>query len=341
MAIASTNTGHKKDINSFAKVTYALPKWQLYADAQVRRADFRYDGSIDLGSVSWTFFNPKLGARRDLGHGFTVYGAIGRATREPARNDLLAGEDNVTVFHELDAVKPERVTDYELGTDWTGRRASVTLNVYSMEFRDEIALTGELSDIGLPLRRNVDRSFRRGVELDARFNPIKSLRLLLTANLSRNRIREWTQFYDVYAADGSYATQESQVFRNVEPLLTPDVVVNPAIEWQATDALNFAVQGRYSSRSWLDNTNAPGFETPSFWNTDLAVGLELKQWIAIGEPRLRLQVNNLFDNKRIWPSGYSYLYFQQEEGGGQTLVGTPSFYPQATRTFFLSLEFKH
>ncbi len=34
-----------------------------------------------------------------------------------------------------------------------------------MDFEDEIALTGELSEIGLPVRRNVPNSYRRGVEL--------------------------------------------------------------------------------------------------------------------------------------------------------------------------------
>ena len=36
-------------------------------------------------------------------------------------------------------------------------------DVYAMEFSNEIALTGELSEIGLPVRRNVGRSHRRGL----------------------------------------------------------------------------------------------------------------------------------------------------------------------------------
>ena len=57
----------------------------------------------------------------------------------------------------------------ELGVDYSGARLALQANLYAMEFRDEIALTGELSDIGLPLRRNVDSSFRRGLELDLRW----------------------------------------------------------------------------------------------------------------------------------------------------------------------------
>ncbi len=57
-----------------------------------------------------------------------------------------------------------------------------------MEFTNEIALTGELSEIGLPLRRNVDDSYRRGLEFDLRWSFVRDWTLLHSANLSRNRI---------------------------------------------------------------------------------------------------------------------------------------------------------
>jgi len=83
-------------------------RWHVYGDAQVRWARFRYEGSLDLGSVSWTFFNPKLGVRRDLGR--TSPSTPRRddepraGTRRPARR-----QENATVVHDLTAVKPEKV----------------------------------------------------------------------------------------------------------------------------------------------------------------------------------------------------------------------------------------
>ena len=54
----------------------------------------------------------------------------------------------------------------DLLQDWPPEEVlALQANVYAMEFSNEIALTGELSEIGLPLRRNVDDSYRRGVEL--------------------------------------------------------------------------------------------------------------------------------------------------------------------------------
>jgi iron complex outermembrane receptor protein len=336
-----TNTGHATEENSFVKLAYSLPRWQLYGDAQVRHASFRYDGSIDLGPVSWTFFNPKVGARFAARADVSLYATLGRAGREPARNDLLAGEDNVTVPHDLHAVKPESVTDAELGGEWRGAHARVALDVYAMEFHDEIALAGKLSDIGLPLRANVDRSYRRGVELDAEWRPAPSFTARLTANLSRNRIDAWTQFYDVYDVDGNFVGQQTIVHRDVQPLLTPTLIVNPSVDWRPRDFLDLTLLGREVGRSFLDNTNRAGFETPSYFQLDLAASLDLQRFVHVGEPRLRLQVNNVLDNRRIWPSGYDYLYFQQDGNGGSALLGTPSYYPQATRSFYLSLELRH
>src|SRR5262245_285853 len=94
------NHGHKSEANTFAKLGYDTGRWHLYADAQLRWARFRYEGDVDLGEVSWTFFNPKLGARYDLSPQLGVYASVGRTTREPARMDMLSGEDNATLDYD-------------------------------------------------------------------------------------------------------------------------------------------------------------------------------------------------------------------------------------------------
>src|SRR5262249_3768784 len=139
-----TNTGFKSELSGFAKLAWDPGRWQLYGDAQLRHARFRYSGAVPLGSVTWTFVNPKLGARYQPSGAVSVYASVGRATREPTRNDLLAGEDDATVFHDLRAVRPERLLDFEAGVDLHGRRLAVQATVYAMEFRNEIAATGEL-----------------------------------------------------------------------------------------------------------------------------------------------------------------------------------------------------
>jgi iron complex outermembrane recepter protein len=296
------NYGTKGEINAFAKFSSDPAPWHFYADAQVRTTDFAYHGDVPVGSIRWTFFNPKLGARRDLSSSQSVYASAGMSTREPTRNDLFQGEDNASFPHDLHAVKPERLFDLELGWDYRARNGHLAANVYAMEFRNEIAATGELSDIGLALRRNVDRSYRRGLELEATWQATPSLRLRGNANVSRNRIRKWLDL------------------RNVRPLLTPELLLNQTIEY-TRPRLTLGTTARYAAESFLDNTNDPRLTTPAFFLLEATAAYNLRP-----DLRLRLQVNNVLNNDRIWPSGYAF-------------DGVPYYYPQATRNAVVMVEY--
>jgi iron complex outermembrane recepter protein len=309
---AYDNYGTKSEANAFAKFSYDAPRWHLYSDAQLRTTDFHYHGDVAIDPIRWTFFNPKIGARYDLTGQSGAYASVGLSTREPTRNDLFQGEDNATIPHDLHAVRPERLFDVEAGWDYRTHNATIAANVYAMQFRNEIAATGELSDIGLPLRRNVDRSYRRGVELDALWQVAPKLRLRNSANLSRNRIHAWTQF------DGT----EPVVYFNVNPLLTPTVIVNQSVEYTPSSRVSVAATGRYAGKSFLDNTNNNAFTTPSLFDLDGSVGVGV--WRSA---RLSVQVNNILNNKRLFASGYS-----------DGVVAY--YYPQATRNAVVMLDWK-
>jgi iron complex outermembrane receptor protein len=322
-----SNYGVKGEANAFAKVSYTAGPWLLYGDAQVRRASFDYHGDVDIAGIDWTFFNPKIGARRQLTSQSSVYVSAGTTTREPTRNDMFLGADNAPVAFDLHAVKPERVIDVEAGWTFRAPRFEIEANVYAMQFHNEIAATGEQSEIGLALRRNVDRSSRRGIELDASWQPLSSLHLRTNANLSRNRIRDWTQFIDVYDAEGNWTGTRPLSYRDVEPLLTPSILVSQAVDYTPNARFSSGVIARYAGRSYLDNTN--GLDAPSYFVADANVSYAVTNWA-----RVSLQVNNVLNNDRIRPSGYSYLYFDQE-----TLSGTAYYYPQATRNAVVLLDF--
>ncbi len=332
------NTGFKQTANVFGKIEYRLSdNWLLYGDLQLRYADFSYEGDIDLGSVSWTFLDPKVGARVHLAPSVSAYASVGRAQREPGRLDMLSGEDNATVRHDLEAVRVESVVDFEAGVNVNTRRWSVQANVYAMEFRDEIALTGELSDIGLPLRRNVDTSYRRGIELDLRWRPAPNWSAFHSLNISSNRIREWTQFIDVYDADGAFVGSEPTVYVDVEPLLTPGLIANLGIEWTRGET-SLMLVGRHVAESQLDNTNVASLRLPSYTNLDLRASFGLERWAALHRPRLVLFVNNLVNSDNQFGSGYSYQFVTRGTGG-DALDGIPFYYPLATRNVVVSLQF--
>jgi hypothetical protein len=66
------------------------------------------------------------------------------------------------------------------------------------------------------------------------------------------------------------------------------------------------------SAAQLDNTGNADFRTPAFFTLDAQASLSLRRLIAKGEPRIRVQATNLLNERRSWPSGYSYLYFVRD-----------------------------
>jgi len=331
------NTGLKRQANGFAKVAYDRGAWLLYGDLQLRWAEFDYRGDIDLDAVDWLFLDPKVGVRYRISPSLSLYGSIGTAEREPTRLDLLSGEDNATVVHDLEAVEPERVFDIETGLNLNTSNLALQFTLYSMEFSNEIAATGELSEIGLPLRVNVDESYRRGIEIDLRWAIDDRWTLTHTANLSRNRIKEWTQFYDVYDPLGNWQGSEPRVHRDVPPLLTPEVVINQGVEW-SNGGSSVALSGRWVDDSHLDNTGNPRFRAPSYITVGLRGSLSLERWPVFGDSRLNVHIDNLLDEEDHYPSGYSYLFLNRDDSGQDALNGISYFYPQANRSVTVTLD---
>jgi iron complex outermembrane receptor protein len=204
---------------------------------------------------------------------------------------MFAGFDNVDTTNiefvgPLSRVRPERVYDAEAGVRWRTSSLTANVNVFDMRFRNEITPVGELSYIGLPLRKNVRASYRRGLEADITWRPVATVSASANATLSRNRIDEYTD-------DATGAT-----YRDVQPLLTPTVLVNHAVDWEMTRTISLSLGGRYVGRSFLANTGDERFMTPSAHLLDAGLA-----W-RVGRHELALQVMNL-GSARFYAAGYT------------------------------------
>jgi iron complex outermembrane receptor protein len=311
-----TNIGFKQEQSGFAKVAYDAGPLRLSADVQLRHAAFRYQPSANAGiagaSVDWNFLNPKVGLTwyPSLRSGpWTVYASYGQNSREPARSDLFAGADdvnqsNVASVLPLTRVKPERVNDLEAGVTWSRGDLSATVNAFDMEFHDEIAAIGALSLTGNPLRKNVERSYRRGVEFDGAWRI--SDRVSASGNLTVMKARI-----------AAYVDEPSgNTYLDVDPLMTPPAIANASVDVRLTSSLSFVVSGRYVDRSYLANDgNAATTLAPSTL-ADAALS-----WHS-GRLDVRLQAFNLLD-ANAYAGGYTY-------GGDRYL------YPIAARNLLLT-----
>ncbi len=299
------NTGHKQDASGFAKLAYTTGAATLFGDVQARHASFRYTPDVHAAiaeqSIDWSFINPKAGVTYALTGPLSLYASYGQNTREPARSDMFAGFDNldtsnVAFVGSLDRVKPERVHDLEAGITYRGTSFDAQANLYSMDFRNEIAPIGALSYLGTPLRKNVGASYRRGIEADVAYRGIP--RLLVNANVaaSTNRIREYTDS----------TGDEPVTYHNVEPLLTPRLVTFERAQFAATRTFAVALETRYQSRAFLENTGDARFVLPAAFNLDGSVSWRIRQY------ELLVRGNNLTNSKK-YGSGYasggvSYYY---------------------------------
>jgi iron complex outermembrane receptor protein len=294
-ALVYRNTGQKREQSAFTKAALSLGDVTLYGDLQLRRPEFEYvpdaRSGITGSRIAWTFLNPKAGITWEVSRGATLYASYGSNGREPTRNDMFAGFDNVDTTNvdfvgPLSRVRSERVYDGEAGVRWRTPVLSANINMFDMHFRNEITPVGALSYIGLPLRKNVRASWRRGVEADVTWQPVPTIATAVNATLSRNRIAEYTD-------DATGVT-----YRDVEPLLTPRVLINHAVDWQMTRELSVSLNGRYVGRSFLANTGDAAFTTPSAHLLD--AGLAWQR----GRHELALRVMNV-GSARFYASGYT------------------------------------
>ena len=293
--LAYDNTGFKQEQSGFVKGTITRGAFDWHGDLQVRRAAFRYQpaagSTFAEPSIAWTFVNPKVGMTWRAQPTLEFFASLGQAGREPTRTDLFAGADDLddaaaAELLPLDQVKPERLTDLELGGRWRRGNAQLSLNGFAMQFRDEIASIGALAITGSQLRRNVARSSRVGIESELVWQVRPTLLVTGNAMLMRARIEEYTD------------EEAGATYRDVPPVLSPAVIANGQLAWSPRSDLSLAFSLRHVGESQLANDGNAALVTPAFTLADLGGSYDF------GSTTLRVQVQNLFDGV-AYASGYT------------------------------------
>jgi len=160
------SNAYKKDDNAFAKATWHISgKWDAFADVQFRHVRYKtngindkfyeegsryYNQQLDVNAC-YNFLNPKAGVTFHHG-GHRAYASVAVGHREPARN-------NFTDNGSYPAPEAERLTDWEVGYQWTDGTWSLSAGAYFMDYTDQLVQTGEVSDIGEALTTNIKDSY--------------------------------------------------------------------------------------------------------------------------------------------------------------------------------------
>ena len=268
------NNTKKTDFNIYGKVTYdLLPGLNAFIDMQYRHIGIKMNGPTD--EIDWTvnkrivydiqksydFFNPKFGLNYDITQNHKVYASYAIAHKEPTRNNF---ENNNNAG--LEMPKAERLNDLEAGYKFQSRHFSAGANLYWMDYKDQFVLTGEIDKIGEAITRNMPKSYRIGVELEAAWKPVDWFRWDANATLSKNRVKDIT----VQLTDGSVENLGTQ------PLaFSPDFLLNNILTFSYC-GFKASVQSQYVSDQYLTNTGIKSYQTLDDNGKPVDVGMMLE-----------------------------------------------------------------
>ena len=308
------NKANKIDVNSYAKANWRIlnrlqEKLSIYGDLQYRYVRYSRDGINDENlenlplTADYHFFNPKAGLTYQ-NHGHLLSASFAIANRDPSRNNY---KENVTydpVSHTWSNMpKAETLYDYELGYQYTHARFQIGLNLYFMDYDNQLVLTGEYNDIGVMKTINVKDSYRMGAELTAGVKITDWFRWEGNLVISRNKIQNYKQYIDLYdnQNDWNWIGQDS-----IEGDVT--IAFSPMITAMSLFTFEYAgfegtVQTNVVGKQYLDNTMdvAAMLKAYTITNVNLQYSLPMKKWISdrrgVPEVKLLCQINNIFNAK--------------------------------------------
>ncbi len=304
----------KTDFNVYAKADYGLTeRWNLYADLQYRTVAYTANGE-DTGLVddTFNFFNPKAGLVYDLNANNNFYFSYAVANREPNRNDYESGSP-----------KPEKLNDFELGWRYVSPSFQLNANTYYMRYKDQLVLTGELNDVGAPLRENVGDSFRAGLELEAVVLIGENFQWRPNAAFSTNKNIDF-----VFERDGVL-----QDLGNTNIAYSPNVVLGNSIGYSPFENFQVSALSKYVGKQYLGNIDSKASILDAYSQTDLNLSYTLEFDKIIKSINFSGLVNNILDQDVV-SDGYFFTFDDDSSGSVQTFEGA-GYYPQAGINFLL------
>lgn len=329
------NNANKKDFNSYAKFSYNLtPKLRTFTDFQLRRIsyDFLGNGVVKINGketivparqqARLTFFNPKAGLNYDFTNRQRVYASVSVGHKEPGRDEYVESTPQ-------SRPKPEALYDLETGYRYSSPRLFLGLTGYLMYYHDQLILTGQINDVGAYIRKNVPRSYRMGVELQASVPLLPHLQWAGNATISRNKIIRYNQYIDNYDTGG----QTVRTYHQTNIAFSPDLILHSILEYREGD-FTAQFQTRYISRQYLDNTSHTGRSLDPYFVNDLRFHYDLGSLWEASDVELGCLLNNIF-NELYSSNGYTYDYIS----GGQLNVDN-YYYPQAGRNFLAQIRIR-
>ncbi|WP_343488124.1 TonB-dependent receptor [Allomuricauda sp. d1] len=299
------NETDKKDFNVYAKATLELNEsLSLFGDMQWRRINYEASGSLfDPSSTlavdeGYSFFNPKAGITYRPNNQNQVYFSYARANREPARVDFETGNP-----------EPESLNDFELGWRYVSPKFQLNTNIYYLDFENQLVLTGQLDEVGFPIRTNSGQSYRLGLEIDANLN-------LGKWNVSPNLALSTNKNQDFLVEDGNGGFTN---LGNTNISFSPDIIAGNVLTYNCSENFSANLFSKYVGEQFMTNENSNPLD--SYFVNDLNLQYTIDGVSILKSIVMTGQINNIFD--------------VEYENNGYVFFGESFFYPQAGINFLM------
>jgi len=351
--------GNKSDVNAFMKYnhpialgkTYNKTRGNVYLDLQLRKVNHVGSGTDnDLRNIdfkgNFLFFNPKAGFQLQHATHHHITGYIGVAHREPARSDFTDNPNGAVP-------RPERMINGELSylstfpslptLNGKSQDNHIRINAYYMHYKDQLVLTGAVNDVGTPLRKNVDLSYRRGLEFEGQYVLWQKdvslanhshferhfVHLIGNLSLSQNIIPESKVTWQDYGTGIPVDT----IYKNAPIAYSPNMVVALGIESQFKK-WNVTWLSKWVGRQFLDNTGDVSRSLNAYKFSEMTVNYTHK-FRGGTSLALKAQCINLFSTRYV-SNGYTYGYMY----GSRDITQEVFVFPQAPRNFLVGLTWR-
>src|SRR5690606_37270066 len=230
----------KNDFSVFSKATFKLAeKVTGFIDLQGRFVSYKTNGiNSDLvdfvTDAYFSFFNPKFGFTYKSSDFNSFYASYGRANREPNRDDFKAG-----------VTENETLNDIELGWRFTKNKVNINTNLYYMFYQNQLVLTGELDDVGSPIRATSGQSYRLGLEVDANIQFSKVFNTSTNVAVSSNKNKNFNTSIDGELVD----------LGNTNISFSPNLIIGNALNFIPAKNLQLSLLSKYVGEQYMGNTD--------------------------------------------------------------------------------------
>ena len=313
----------KDDLSGYVQTNYQRGNWLGFLDLQFRQISYETAGTdndlvkYDIDET-YNFFNPKVGVQFTR-QNWRTFLNFGVANREPVRSDFLART-------EIADPQPEQLMDWEFGLEKNAASHRLAVNAFYMRYNDQLVPTGELNDVGALVRRNVDESYRAGLEMSAEKNWMEKWYIRANATFMRSRLLDWSEPVVDYGT-GEVLLND---FEESPIAMSPEITAFAELEYRPLQDFSIRLRQQYVGEQYLDNTGRSDRLLEDYLVQDLFIEYAFTTSFA------DIQLFGACFN--VWDLEYSAFGYSFNYAFNGALTTENFLYPQAARNFNLGVR---